>query len=53
MEMRDNVEYWSRCRVVTISTMINAIADFRASRQAVRSCESWENENLPYEEIDG
>lgn len=40
METCDNVEYWSRCCVVTISTMINAITDFRAGRRAVCSCES-------------
>lgn len=40
METCDNVEYWSGCRVVTISAMINAITDFRTGRHAVRSCKS-------------
>ena len=54
METHDNVEYWSRWGVVTISRMINAIADFRASRQAVRSCENWETKiYYTNEETDG
>ena len=44
METCDNVEYWSHCRVVTISVMINAITDFRTVRHAVRSCKSKKSE---------